>query len=239
MGPDMPMYMGQNNICLLSMGVKNIQCSHPRIRIYVQQTERWRYHESLCNGIAVYSMLFQARKSLAVQIVAETPLLIWKLSYSPAHHLQLLQPLDLLLKPLPSPQMRLDQALYLNHRPTSKTKQEQKRVKEHTREENKNHASDCSDSKCIFSWMQLNLTLESALILLLKAICIRQQGVVLNETVLVRAVHAKKSSFLYQLYLFYWHTGLASSNKVCSQRWGTAEQDNVCGCMADSCWALT
>lgn len=127
-------------------------------------------------------MLFQTEKSVAMQIVAETPLLIWKLLYSPAHHLQLLQPLDLLLKLLPSPLMRLDQALYLNHRPTSKKKQEQKWVKEHTREENKSHASGYNDSKCIFSWMQLNLTLKSALIFLLKVTCTRQQGVVLHKT---------------------------------------------------------
>lgn len=127
-----------------------------------------------------YLMLFQAGKSIAMQIVAETSLLIWK--YLPVHHLQLLQPLDLLLKLLPSPLMRLDQALYLNHRPISKKKQEQKWVKEYTTEENKDRASGCNDSKCIFSWMQINLTLKSALIFLLKVTCTRQQGIVLHKT---------------------------------------------------------
>lgn len=166
-------------------------------------------------------MLFQTEKSVAMQIVAETPLLIWKLLYSPAHHLQLLQPLDLLLKLLPSPLMRLDQALYLNHRPTSKKKQEQKWVKEHTREENKSHASGYNDSKCIFSWMQLNLTLKSALIFLLKVTCTRQQGVELHKTQsLLNTVHTNNPLLCIREYhLFYWHTGLASLNKI----WGTAE----------------
>lgn len=43
---------------------------------------------------------------------------------------------------------------------------------------------------------------------------------------------------MHQLYFIYWHTEL-TSNKICSERWGTAEQDNVCGCVAESCWALT
>lgn len=148
----------------------------------------------------LYLMLFQAEKSVAMQIAAEIPLLIWKLLYSPAHHLQLLQPLDLLLKLLPSLLMRLDQALYLNHRPTSKKKEEQKWVKEYTTEENKNRASGSNDSKCIFSSMQLKLTLKSALIFLLKVTCTRQQGVVLHRTQSLLRVCTQKILYSSSIY---------------------------------------
>ena len=67
--------MGENNICLLSVGVKIVKCSYVRIRISVQQTERLRSHKSVYNGITAYSKLVQSGKSVSVPIVAETPLL--------------------------------------------------------------------------------------------------------------------------------------------------------------------
>lgn len=116
--------------------------------------------------------------------------------YSPAHRLQLLQPLDLLLRPLPFPLMKLDRALCLNHRPMRKTESRTKMGwLRSTLEQRIKITWMVSVSIGIFSWMQLNLSLESALILLKGHLYQAARSAAEWNWVLVRAMHANNPLF--------------------------------------------
>lgn len=124
-------------------------------------------------------------------------IICWNSSlYSPAHHLQLLQPLDLLLRPSPSPLMKLDRALCLNHRPTRKTESRTKMGwLTSTLEQRIKITWMVSVSIGIFFWKQLNLSLESALILLKGHLYQAARSAAEWNWVLVRTVHANNPLF--------------------------------------------